>query len=162
MFDHILLQPDMETFNVSILQALLYPPHTKKNQLEMLEISGYSEVAIIRSLKKVRIYLISLRLLAIKISYIMSITEFKQTFILSLFQINELFSGESKIFMFLFSSLLFNSTGDDVISNKLSNQELNVMQKLERYLSHHFKGDITRSAFELGNTIETIQFLQTL
>ena len=57
MFDHILLQPDMETFNVSILQALLHSPSTKKNQLQLLEISGYSQVAITRILRKVHIYL---------------------------------------------------------------------------------------------------------
>ena len=64
--------------------------------------------------------------------------------------------------MFLFSTILFNSTGDEIVSQNISDQELNVIQKLERYLSYHFKGDLTRAAFELGNTIETIQFLQSL
>ena len=53
MFDHILLQRDMATFNVSILQALMTTTNNMNCQLQHLEKLGYGEKAITRVLKKV-------------------------------------------------------------------------------------------------------------
>ena len=53
MFDHILLQSDMTTFNISILQALVYQTHDVNGQIESLETLGYSEKSVTRILRKV-------------------------------------------------------------------------------------------------------------
>ena len=63
--------------------------------------------------------------------------------------------------MFLFSSILFQSTGVELTS-ELPTLELAMLQNLERYLLHHFKGDIVRAAIWLGNIIEIIQLFQAL
>ena len=63
--------------------------------------------------------------------------------------------------MFLFATLLFHSSENELVL-QVSEQELNAMQNLERYLLQQFKDDQTRSAIELGNTIEIIQFLQMI
>ena len=53
MFDHILLQGDMATFNVSILQALMTTTNNMSCQIQHLENAGYGENAMTRVLKKV-------------------------------------------------------------------------------------------------------------
>ena len=53
MFDHILLQSDMTTFNISILQALVYQTNDLNGQIESLENLGYSEKSVTRILRKV-------------------------------------------------------------------------------------------------------------
>ena len=53
MFDHILLQPDMTTFNISILQALVYQTNDVNGQVESLQNLGYSEKSVTRILRKV-------------------------------------------------------------------------------------------------------------
>ena len=63
--------------------------------------------------------------------------------------------------MFLFATLLFHSAEHE-LALQVSELELNAMQNLERYLLQHHKDDQTRSAIELGNTIEIIQFLQMI
>ena len=74
---------------------------------------------------------------------------------------NELFCGGSGIFMFLFPSILFHSTGDE-LSAEVSELELDMMQNLERYLLHHFKGDIVKASIWLGNIVEMIQLFHAL
>ena len=54
LFDHILLQPSMETFNVSILQSLFLPKNEAYG-LRLLESRGHSEKAVARILRKVSI-----------------------------------------------------------------------------------------------------------
>ena len=63
--------------------------------------------------------------------------------------------------MFLFATLLFHSSEHE-LALQVSELELNAMQNLERYLLQHHKDDQTRSAIELGNIIEIIQFLQMI
>ena len=63
--------------------------------------------------------------------------------------------------MFLFLAILFHSTEDE-FAPQVSELELEMMQKLERYLLHYFKGDIESTAIALGNNLEIIQLLRDL
>ena len=54
LFNHILLQPSMENFNVSILQSLFLPKNEAYG-LRLLESRGHSEKAVARILRKVSI-----------------------------------------------------------------------------------------------------------
>ena len=63
--------------------------------------------------------------------------------------------------MFLFSAILFHSTEDE-FTPQVSELELEMMQKLERYLLHYYKGDIENTAIALGSNLEIIQLLRDL
>ena len=62
LFDHILLQPSMETFNVSILQSVALPKN-EADRLKLLESRGRSDKEFVRILRKVSILMIILPLL---------------------------------------------------------------------------------------------------
>ena len=59
LFDHILLQPSMETFNVSILQSVALPKN-EADRLKLLESRGRSDKEFVRILRKVSIWTIIL------------------------------------------------------------------------------------------------------
>ena len=59
LFDHILLQPRMETFNVSILQSVALPKN-EADRLKLLESRGRSDKEFVRILRKVSILTIIL------------------------------------------------------------------------------------------------------
>ena len=63
--------------------------------------------------------------------------------------------------MFLFTTILFHSTEDE-FAPQVSELELKMMQNLERYLLHFFKGDIEKTAIGLGKNLEIIQLLRAL
>ena len=63
--------------------------------------------------------------------------------------------------MFLFLAILFHSTEDE-FTPQVSELELEMMQKLERYLLHYYKGDIENTAIALGSNLEIIQLLRDL
>ena len=79
------------------------------------------------------------------------------------FQINELFSIDGDIFMFIFALLLFNSNNEEVsIVTKTSPNELIFMQYLQEYLLFQSKGNQSKAAIMLGNMTDVIHFIQTL
>ena len=79
------------------------------------------------------------------------------------FQINELFSNDGDIFMFIFALLLFNSNDEeDSIMTKTSPNEIIFMQYLQEYLLFQSKGNQSKAAIRLGNMTDVIHFIQTL
>ena len=74
---------------------------------------------------------------------------------------NDIFTKDRRILMFLFPIILFNSTGEEsMIVKNASGHELNYMHLLDRYLLFHFKGNHALAAKMLGITIEILDFIQ--
>ena len=59
LFDHILLQPSMQTFNVSILQSIALSKN-EADRVKLLESRGRTDKEFIRILRKVSILIIIL------------------------------------------------------------------------------------------------------
>ena len=160
--DHILLQSDMKSFNASILMSLFFPsksPSTSQINFDPTS-SGQSSTRMFGKVCQ-DLYLMIVGyqpflVMATDIEFLLYCAHF-------FFQINELFSNDGEIFMFVFALLLFNSNGEeDSIIAKTSANELIFMQYLQEYLLFQSKGNQSKAAIRLGNMTDVIHFIQTL
>ena len=73
------------------------------------------------------------------------------------FQMSELVDRGGKIFMFLFSIILFNSTLGSVLNNAhMAAHQLHFTQLLKQYLTFQAKGNLGLAAIRLGIATEFI------
>ena len=71
-----------------------------------------------------------------------------------------MFSADSRIFIFLFSVLLFNSTENEETIQNVVEEQLNFMHLLQRYFLIKSDGDYPKTAISLGTANEIISYFQ--
>ena len=71
-----------------------------------------------------------------------------------------MFSTDSRIFIFLFSVMLFNSTENEETIQNVVEEQLDFMHQLQRYFLIKSGGDHEKTAMSLGTANEIIYYFQ--